>query len=30
VDVHVIPLDSLRRVPPPVDPYDVAALLEGA
>jgi Fe-S-cluster-containing dehydrogenase component len=31
VDVQVIPLDSLRRIPSaPADPYDVAALLEGA
>ena len=31
VDVTVIPLNSLRRsAAPPVDPYDVAALLEAS
>jgi len=28
VNVAVIPLSSLRRSQAPVDPYDVAALLE--
>jgi len=29
-DISIIPLSALRRAPkPPVDPYDVAALLEG-
>jgi Fe-S-cluster-containing dehydrogenase component len=28
VDLHVIPLSSLRQTPQPPDPYDVAALLD--